>query len=212
MTYLNWRFSFGLAPYEFSFAFMQHRVQQIYEGNAQEMIWLLEHPSIYTAGVSARSEDLLDDRGLPVHYVNRGGKYTYHGPGQRIIYVMLNLKRQYGSKPDLSDYISRLEQWIINVLAVLNLKGERRAGRTGIWIIAEREHKEYKIAAIGVRVKKWITYHGIALNVKPILSHYAGIIPCGIREHGITSLHKLGVNVTLSEVDKILYREFYQLF
>ena len=202
----------GLVPYELGLAFMQHKAQQIYEGNSRETVWLLEHPPMYTAGISACTEDLLDNGGLPVYHANRGGKYTYHGPGQRIIYVMLNLKKQYGSRPDLSDYIFRLEQWIINVLAALNLKGQRRAGRTGIWIVAEMEHKEYKVAAIGVRVKKWVTYHGIALNVKPVLSHYAGIIPCGIKEHGVTSLHKLGINITLSEVDKILYSEFYKVF
>ena len=210
MQNVKWRFSFDLVPYEIALKFMQQRIKQIYHNTAQETIWLLEHPHMYSAGVSAHSNDLIDSKFLPVYQTNRGGRYTYHGPGQRIIYIMLDLKKLYGLKPNLSDYIFIFLQWIINALKIFGLKAERRAGRVGIWII--NASKEYKIAAIGVKIKKWITYHGVALNVKPELSYYRGIVPCGITEHGVTSLYKLGVDIEFSEIDAVLYEEFYKIF
>lgn len=179
-----------------------------------ECVWLLEHPSLYTAGTSAKDEDLLDSR-FPVHKTGRGGEYTYHGPGQRVAYVMLDLQKRQ-KKPDVRGYVWCLEEWIIRTLAALKIKGERREGRVGIWVdmvpYGGRPGEEAKIAAIGVRIRRWVTYHGIALNVNPDLSHFGGIVPCGISDHGVTSIHALVGDVPMQEIDQILQRTFSEVF
>src|SRR5712672_476395 len=189
MTRPEWRISEGLVPYDEALATMEARVADIRAGTAAELVWLLEHPPIYTAGTSAREEDLLEPRRLPIHRTGRGGQYTYHGPGQRIAYVMLDLRKR---GQDVRCYVHQLEEWIIRVLARFDVRGERRVGRVGIWV-ARPGGREEKIAAIGVRVRQWVTYHGVALNLDPDLDHYRGIVPCGIAEHGVTSLARLGV-------------------
>ncbi len=208
MSTLEWRVSATPVPYEEAVAEMERRVAAIRAGAAPELVWLLEHPPLYTAGTSARPEDLLDARRLPVHRTGRGGQYTYHGPGQRVAYVMLDL-RQRGT--DIRAFVCALEDWLIRTLALLGLKGERRRGRVGIWIAAG-DGSERKIAALGVRVRHWVSFHGVALNVDPDLAHYAGIVPCGIREHGVTSLAAEGVTVTLAQVDDALRRCFAEAF
>ncbi len=208
MSALEWRVSAAPVPYEAAVAEMERRVAAIRAGTAPELVWLLEHPPLYTAGTSARPEDLLDAHRLPVHRTGRGGQYTYHGPGQRVAYAMLDL-RQRGS--DIRAFVCALEDWLIRTLAVLGLKGERRRGRVGIWIAAG-DGSERKIAAIGVRVRHWVSFHGVALNIDPDLAHYAGIVPCGIREHGVTSLAAEGVIVTLTQVDDALRRCFGEAF
>ncbi len=186
---------------------MERRVAAIRENDGRELVWLLEHPALYTAGTSARAEDLLDAGRLPVHATGRGGQYTYHGPGQRVAYVMLDLKSR-GS--DLRAYVGRLEDWLIATLGHFGLRGERREGRVGVWVVDGAS--EAKIAAIGVRVRRWVSYHGISLNVAPELDHYRGIVSCGIREHGVTSLADLGVTATMDEVDSVLRETFGTLF
>ena len=187
---------------------MEVRVAAIRAGSAPELVWLLEHPALYTAGTSAREDDLLDPRLLPVHRSGRGGRYTYHGPGQRIAYVMLDLDRR---DRDVRCHVHRLEEWMIRTLARFGVKGERRDGRVGIWV--ERPGgEEEKIAAIGVRVRRWVTYHGVALNVDPELEHYRGIVPCGIAEHGVTSLRALRVGATIAEIDAALRATFREVF
>ncbi|MFA7431802.1 MAG: lipoyl(octanoyl) transferase LipB [Rhodospirillaceae bacterium] len=198
--------------YPDALAAMDARVAAIREGSAAEQIWLLEHPALYTAGTSARAEDLLNPGAIPVFEAGRGGQYTYHGPGQRVAYVMLDLKAR---TPDVRCYVHALEEWLIRALARFNVKGERRADRVGIWV--ERKApgfptREDKIAAIGVRVRRWVTFHGIALNIEPDLSHFGGIVPCGIREHGVTSLWDLGIHVTMEEVDAALMATFDDVF
>jgi lipoyl(octanoyl) transferase len=185
---------------------MEARAEAIAAGAAGELVWLLEHPPIYTAGTSARDTDLIEAR-FPVHRTGRGGQFTYHGPGQRIGYVMLDLKRR---KPDVRAYVRDLEQWLIDALAELGVKGERRQGRVGIWVA--RGRREDKIAALGVRIKRWVTFHGVALNVNPDLSHFSGIVPCGVRGHGVTSLAELGVGASPAEVDLALRRAFGKIF
>jgi len=175
---------------------MEKRVDDIIHGIKPELIWLLEHPPIYTAGTSANPQDLLNPR-FPIHKTGRGGKYTYHGAGQRVVYVMLDLKKR---DMDIRQYLNMLENWIINTLAEFNITANADRDNVGIWVDDE------KIAAVGIRVRKWVTYHGFALNVSPDLSHYNGIIPCGIKEKGITSMEKLGVKTLLSEVDYILQK------
>ncbi|MBI4031815.1 MAG: lipoyl(octanoyl) transferase LipB [Proteobacteria bacterium] len=195
--------------YEDALRFMEERVAGIHAGAEDEMIWLLEHPPLYTAGTSAKAGDLLDTR-FPVYQTGRGGQYTYHGPGQRVSYVMVNL-RKYQQHPDIKQYIWNLEEWIIRALAHFYVKGERRDGRVGIWVADGMA--ESKIAAIGVRVRRWVTYHGISINVDPDLSHYAGIVPCGIREHGVTSLARLlGCPVAMEEIDDALKAESGAVF
>jgi lipoyl(octanoyl) transferase len=186
---------------------MERRVAAIRAGTEGELVWLLEHPPLYTAGASARPEDLLDPDLLPVHRTGRGGQFTYHGPGQRVAYVMLDLERR---GPDVRAYVNSLEEWLIRTLARLGVAGERRAGRVGIWVA--RPGREDKIAAIGVRVRRWVTYHGVSLNVAPDLSHYAGIVPCGIAQHGVTSLAELGVPASMSDVDAVLRAAFADVF
>ena len=205
---IEWRIDRNPVDYQAAVYAMEARVAAIRAGLAPELIWLLEHPPLYTAGTSAREEDLLDPQLLPVHRTGRGGRYTYHGPGQRIAYVMLDLARR---DRDVRCHVHRLEEWMIRTLARFGVKGERRDGRVGIWV--ERPGgEEEKIAAIGVRVRRWVTYHGVALNVDPELEHYRGIVPCGIAEHGVTSLRALRVGATIAEIDAALRATFREVF
>jgi len=203
---LEWKASDGLVPYPEALAAMEARVDAIAAGTANEQIWLLEHTPIYTEGTSAQDADLIDAR-FPVYHTGRGGQFTYHGPGQRIGYVMLNLKQR---KPDVRAYVRDLEQWLIETLALLGVKGERREGRVGIWVA--RGSREDKIAALGVRIRHWVTFHGVALNVEPDLSHFSGIVPCGVREHGVTSLADLGITASMADVDAALKQSFEKIF
>jgi lipoyl(octanoyl) transferase len=186
---------------------MEARAETIAAGTAPEQVWLLEHPPIYTAGTSARDADLLDAR-FPVYHTGRGGQFTYHGPGQRVGYVMLDLKRR---KPDVRAFVFDLEQWLIETLALFNVRGERREGRVGIWV-ARAGGREDKIAAIGVRLRRWVSFHGVSLNVEPDLSHFSGIVPCGVSEHGVTSLADLGILVTMADVDVAMQQAFRKVF
>jgi lipoyl(octanoyl) transferase len=190
---------------------MEARVAAIAAGTAPERVWLVEHPPLYTAGTSARNEDLIDPSRFPVFRSGRGGQYTYHGPGQRVAYVMLDLNRR---RPDLRAYVSALEAWIIATLGAFNVRGERREDRVGVWVRRPEkgEGVEDKIAAIGIRVRRWVSFHGISLNVEPDLSHFTGIVPCGISGHGVTSLVDLGQIVTLPEVDMALRASFEAIF
>ena len=206
VTDIEWRTSEGLQPYEEAVAFMESRAAAIADGRASELVWLVEHPPLYTAGTSAKPEDLIDAR-FPVHATGRGGQYTYHGPGQRVGYVMLDLKPRGG---DVRGFVHDLEEWLIHTLASFNVKGERREGRVGIWVA--NGGREDKIAAIGVRVRRWVTFHGVSLNVDPDLEHFSGIVPCGIREHGVTSLVALGLPVTMADVDVALRTAFAEVF
>ncbi len=208
MDEVEWRVGDATVPYEAAVAAMEARVAAIRAGTAPELVWLLEHPPLYTAGTSARAGDLVDPNLLPVYRSGRGGQYTYHGPGQRVGYVMLDLGRRGG---DLRGYVRGLEEWLIRTLALFGLEGERRPGRVGIWI-DEGGGRESKIAAIGVRVRHWVSFHGIALNVDPDLDHYRGIVPCGINEHGVTSLARQGVDAAMPEVDAALRRAFVEVF
>ncbi|WP_259783263.1 lipoyl(octanoyl) transferase LipB [Aestuariispira ectoiniformans] len=207
---IEWKISDGLVDYEEAIAFMEQRVADIRAGTACECVWLLEHPPLYTAGTSARREDLLQPDRFPVYDVGRGGQYTYHGPGQRIAYVMLDLKRR---NPDVRWYVNALEDWVIRALQEFNVTGEKREGRVGIWVPRGGE-REDKIAAIGVRLRKWVTFHGIAINVEPDLSHFGGIVPCGIGDEalGVTSLVDLGLPVTMEDLDVALMRTFDEAF
>ena len=205
---VEWRISTIPVDYEPAVDEMEARVAAIRAGVAPELVWLLEHPPLYSAGTSARDEELLEPVRLPVHRSGRGGRYTYHGPGQRIAYVMLDLARR---GPDVRCHVHRLEEWIIRTLARFGIKGERRDGRVGIWVVRSGGGEE-KIAAIGMRVRRWVTYHGMALNVDPELDHYRGIVPCGIPEHGVTSLARLGVRATMAELDDALRATFAEVF
>ncbi len=204
----DWKTSDDPVDYEPAVAFMESRVAAIREGTARELVWLTEHPPLYTAGTSAKPDDLLDPNELPVYTTGRGGQFTYHGPGQRIAYVMLDLRTR---QRDVRAFVRNLEQWIIEALSQFNVVGERRPGRIGIWIDMG-PGKEAKIAAVGVRVRHWITYHGISLNLEPDLDHYAGIVPCGISEHGVTSLVDLGITATMDDVDAALVDTFKVVF
>jgi len=205
---VEWQISDEPVGYEAAVTEMERRVAAIRAGTAPELVWLLEHPPLYTAGTSARDTDLLEPGALPVHRTGRGGQYTYHGPGQRVAYVLLDLKRR---AEDIRCFVAGLEEWMIRTLARFNVKGERRAGRVGIWI-DEGGGRESKIAAIGVRLRQWVTYHGVALNVDPDLAHYRGIVACGIREHGVTSLAAQGIAVGMAEVDAALKASFEPVF
>jgi lipoyl(octanoyl) transferase len=205
---IEWRVSDAPVPYEPAVAAMEERVASIRAGTAPELVWLLEHPPLYTAGTSARVSDLVEPDLFPVYRTGRGGQYTYHGPGQRVGYVMLDLRRRGA---DVRRYVCDLEEWLIRTLALFNLKGERRPGRVGIWI-DEGHGRDSKIAAIGVRVRHWVSFHGISLNIDPDLSHYRGIVPCGIAEHGVTSLAAQGIMVGTPEVDAALRRAFAEAF
>lgn len=204
---MEWQVREGLLPYPEAVDFMEARAAGIAEGAARELVWLVEHPPIYTAGTSAKDSDLVDAR-FPVFKTGRGGQFTYHGPGQRVGYVMLDLKHR---KPDVRAYVHDLEEWLIRALARFNVKGARREGRVGIWV-ARGGGREDKIAAIGVRVRRWVTFHGISLNVDPDLSHFSGIIPCGVREHGVTSLADLGIPASMADADVNLKAAFAEVF
>jgi lipoyl(octanoyl) transferase len=210
----EWRISDGLTPYPEALATMAARVAAIRAGAAAEQVWLVEHPPLYTAGTSARPEDLGDPPRFPTFAAGRGGQWTYHGPGQRIAYVMLDLQRPHGAlRPrDVRAYVQALESWLIATLDDFGVRGERREGRVGIWIADRPAGTEAKIAAIGVRVTRWVTWHGIALNVEPELAHFAGIVPCGVREHGVTSLAALGITATMADVDVALRRNWDLVF
>jgi len=196
----EWLTSDTPVAYPDALALMEERVGAIRAGRAPDLVWLLEHPPLYTAGTSADPAELLAGGSLPVYATGRGGRYTWHGPGQRIAYVMLDLNRR---GHDLHAYVAGLEAWIIGALARFGVKGERRAGRVGVWVV-EPSGRESKVAAIGVRVRRWVSFHGISINLDPDLSHYAGIVPCGIREHGVTSLAALGIRATMAELDEAL--------
>ena len=210
---VEWAISEALVPYPAAVAFMERRIEAILAGETPEMVWLLEHPPLYTAGTSARPEDLREAERFPVFPSARGGQYTYHGPGQLVAYVMLDLNRR---KRDVRQYVQALEHWIIGALAEFNIKGEIREGRVGVWVEREAQSasREDKIAAIGVRLRKWVTYHGISLNVEPDLSHFSGIVPCGIDQAGlgVTSLVDLGLPVGLSEAEQALRQSFEEIF
>lgn len=208
---IEWAISDGLVPYADAMAIMNTRAKEISEGQSRELIWLLEHPPLYTAGTSAKPIDLVEPNLLPVFDAGRGGQYTYHGPGQRIAYVMLNLKRRGG---DLRALVSSLEQWVVAALTTFNVKGETRAGRIGIWVRrpGQDDNRDFKIAAIGLRVARGVTTHGISLNVEPDLDNYRGIVACGIHEHGVTSLADLGLPVTMADADIALRSAFERTY
>lgn len=202
-----WDIAPGLTSFPEAEARMRDRVNAIAKGMAPEMAWLIEHPPLYTAGTSAKDDGLLSAGGLPVFKTGRGGQFTYHGPGQRVVYVMLDLKRR---GQDVRGFVRQLEDWLIGALSDFNIRGERREGRTGVWV--QRGAREDKIAAIGIRLTRWVSWHGIALNVDPDLSLYRGIVPCGIREHGVTSLVDLGLPVTMADADVALRKHFEAVF
>ncbi len=208
---VEWAIAERPVDYLEALAEMDERVAAIAKGKARERVWLLEHPPLYTAGTSARDEDLVEPDRFPVFRAGRGGRFTYHGPGQRVAYVMLDLSRR---EPDLRRYVAALEAWLIATLEAFNVRGERREDRVGVWV--RRPEKgiaaEDKIAAIGIRVRRWVTYHGVSLNVEPDLSHFSGIVPCGVRQHGVTSLVDLGIPVTMPEADAVLRGAFERVF
>ena len=213
---VEWRVLEGLAPYTETLAAMEARVAEIAAGTAPEAVWLLEHPPLYTAGTSAKAADLVEPDRFPVHVAGRGGQYTYHGPGQRVAYVMLDLNKR---GRDVRKFVCALENWVIATLAEFNIKGERRAGRVGVWVVrpdrpagADGQPAEDKIAAIGVKLRKWVSFHGISINHEPDLRHFDGIIPCGITDHGVTSLVDLGLPVTMDDLDLALRRQFDLVF
>jgi lipoyl(octanoyl) transferase len=213
---VEWRVEPGLTDYETALSFMENRAAAIRNEGAAEMVWLVEHPPLYTAGSSADPQDLLQPDRFPVFDAGRGGEYTYHGPGQRVAYVMLDLKRR---REDVRAFVASLEEWIIRSLASFNVKGERREDRVGVWVVRpERpplpngQPAEDKIAAIGIRLKRWVSFHGIAVNIEPDLSHFGGIVPCGIQGYGVTSLVDLGLPVTMGDYDVALKTAFEDVF
>ena len=213
---VDWKTSLEPVSYPDAVAFMEARAEAIYKGEAAELIWLVEHPPLYTAGTSAKEADLTDPDRFPVFETKRGGQFTYHGPGQRVAYVMLNV----GARGrDVRDFVRRMENWVIATLAEFNVKGEQREGRVGVWVtrpekppLPDGSPREDKIAAIGVRLRRWVSFHGLSINVEPDLSHYDGIVPCGISDHGVTSLVDLGLPVTMEDVDTALMRTFDDAF
>ena len=205
--FVRWEIAADLVPYDEAVARMEREVAAIAKDEAPELVWLLEHPALYTAGTSAKDSDLISPARFPVHHTGRGGQYTYHGPGQRVAYVMLDLKKR---GQDVRAFVAGLEEWLIATLATFNVKGERREDRVGVWV--RHDAGEDKIAAIGIRVRHWVSYHGISLNVDPELTHFDGIVPCGVREHGVTSLVDRGLPVTLADVDVALKNSFQKVF
>lgn len=208
----GWAVSHGQVPYPEAVAAMEARAQAIAEGRAGELVWLLEHPPLYTSGVSAKADDLLDPDRFPVFASGRGGQFTYHGPGQRVAYVMLDLTKR---RRDVRAFVASLEAWVIGALSRFNVEGEIRDGRVGVWV--ERKTpglpvREDKIAAVGVKLRRWVSFHGVSLNVEPDLGHFAGIVPCGQTEHGVTSLVDLGLPVTMDEADDALKTSFRDVF
>ncbi len=213
---VEWRVEPGYVAYPHALAFMEARAEAIRAGTADELVWLVEHPPLYTAGTSARIEDLIEPNRFPVFSAGRGGEYTYHGPGQRVAYVMLDLKRR---REDVRAFVAALEQWIIETLAAFNVRGERREDRVGVWVVRpdrpllpDGSPAEDKIAAIGIRLRKWVSFHGIAINVEPDLAHFGGIVPCGVQDHGVTSLVDLGLPVTMADLDLALKAAFERVF
>jgi lipoyl(octanoyl) transferase len=208
MAEIEWRISPAPVPYPDAVSAMEARVAAIRAGTATELVWLLEHPALYTAGAGTAPSDLLLPDFLPVFSTGRGGKLTYHGPGQRVAYVLLDLARRGA---DLRAFVRDLEEWIIRTLASFGVTGERRAGRVGIWVV-HADGTEHKIAAIGVRVRRWVSYHGLSINLAPDLGHYRGIVPCGIAEHGVTSLHAEGAAIDMAALDAALASSFTEIF
>ena len=213
---VEWITSPGLTDYDTAVREMEKRAEAIANGTADEAIWLLEHPALYTAGTSANPADLTDPDRFPVYPSKRGGQYTYHGPGQRVIYVMLDLNKR---GRDVRAFVKQLEAWVIATLDEFNVTGEFRDGRVGVWVVRDDKpltvtgHKpEDKIAAIGIRLRKWVSFHGISINVEPNLDHFTGIVPCGISDHGVTSLVDLGLPVTMNDLDVALKRRFSEVF
>ena len=213
---VRWRIADGLTGYEHAVAEMEREAQRIAEGSADELVWLVEHPPLYTAGTSADAKDLLAPSRFPVHGTGRGGEYTYHGPGQRVVYAMLDLKRR---RPDVRAFVSALEAVVIGTLADMNVKGERREDRVGVWVRRPERPPlpggvpaEDKVAAIGIRLRRWVSFHGFSLNVDPDLEHFSGIVPCGISGYGVTSLVDLGLPVAMGDVDPLIRRNFEQVF
>ena len=213
---VEWRVENGLVDYETAVAFMEERVDAIRNGTANELVWLVEHPPLYTAGTSADPADLITPDRFPVYASGRGGEYTYHGPGQRVAYVMLDLKRR---RCDVRAFVSSLESWLIDMLAGMGIKGERREDRVGVWVmrperppLANGGPAEDKIAAIGIRLRRWVSFHGISVNVEPDLEHFSGIVPCGVATHGVTSLVDLGLPVTMPDTDLALRDSFEKIF
>jgi lipoyl(octanoyl) transferase len=216
MSKPDWLISDRAVPYDEALATMEARVTDIRAGRAPELVWLLEHPPLYTAGTSSKDIDLLQPARFPVHVAGRGGQYTYHGPGQRVAYVMMDLRRR---RQDVRRFVSDLEEWTIRTLGRFNVAAERRADRVGVWVVRPDKQplpdgrpREDKIAAIGVRIRHWVSFHGLSINVEPDLSHYAGIVPCGIADHGMTSLVDLGLPVTLADLDAALAETFVEVF
>ena len=206
-----WETSSGLTDYRFAVSRMESIAERIRNGAEPERLWLLEHPPLYTAGTSANARDLLEPERFPVFRTGRGGQYTYHGPGQRVVYVMLDLDRR---GRDVRRFVTSLEEWLIRALADLGVEAERRAGRVGVWV-RRREHgseRDDKIAALGIRLRRWVTFHGVSLNVNPDLDHFSGIVPCGVTGHGTTSLANLGISATMADVDRVLRGAFEQVF
>lgn len=213
---VRWRISDGLVPYEQAVAEMEREVADIADGKADELVWLLEHPPLYTAGTSANSTGLIEPDRFPVFATGRGGEYTYHGPGQRVAYVMLDLKRR---RQDVRAYVAALEQLVIQTLDMMNVRGERREDRVGVWVrrpekplLPDGSIAEDKVAALGIRLRRWVSFHGLSLNVDPDLSHFSGIVPCGISAYGVTSLVDLGLPVMMADVDIRLREAFEELF
>lgn len=208
---VEWRVEPGLTAYPDAVAFMEARAAQIADGEAGELVWLVEHPPLYTGGVSAKTTDLLDGDKFPVFSSGRGGQFTYHGPGQRVVYLMLDLSSR---EKDIRAFVAALEAWVIRALEAFGLEGQVREGRVGVWIDRKGpgHAREDKIAAIGVKLRRWVSFHGISLNVEPDLSHYSGIVPCGQTEHGVTSLVDLGLPVTMDEADAALKAAFEEVF
>ena len=212
----EWIIAPGLVGYEEALAWMEDRVTAISEGRAREAIWLLEHPPLYTAGTSARRQDLVDPDRFPVFEARRGGQYTYHGPGQRVVYVLLDLNRR---GRDIRGFVAALEGWVIATLREFGIRGEIREGRVGVWVtrpdkpaLVDGCPREDKIAAIGIRIRRWVSFHGISINVEPELEHFSGIVPCGISDYGVTSLVDLGMPVTIEDLDSALMATFAEAF
>lgn len=213
---VEWKISEGLTDYDTAVATMEARAEAIAKGEAKELIWLVEHPPLYTAGTSAKIEDLVDPDRFPVYETKRGGQYTYHGPGQRVAYAMLDVGKR---GKDVRKFVADMEAWVIAALAEFNVQGEIREGRVGVWVVRDDkpltalgQKPEDKIAAIGLRIRKWVSFHGLSINVEPDLTHFDGIVPCGITEHGVTSLVDLGLPVTMEDVDTALKRGFEEVF
>lgn len=206
---IEWITSDAPVAYPDAVAFMEQRAADIADGQAPETVWLLEHPPLYTAGTSTHDEDLLEPDRFPVYRTGRGGQFTYHGPGQRVGYVMLNVQKRGG---DVRRFVRGLEEWLIRTLAVFGVTGERREGRVGIWVAEDFMGRENKIAALGLRIRRGVSFHGVSLNVDPDLSHFAGIVPCGISQHGVTSLAALGRAAPMAEIDAALKAQFAEVF